>query len=167
MVKRVLQASSFQSVCKSIFQSVPCISHVQIKIVFCYGFVCILIYLKGLIYLLNGIKLMAQWPCKALRTCMGIQLMYIQHACKRCQVYSLDPLVYWSLSRFYKELVVLSRFQAAKFETYDQLACFQKLPKVETFIYLKITKTGNFLAVQQFCNLAAWVADIFPAFVLN
>jgi len=41
-------------------------------------------------------------------------------------------------------LIVLSRFQAARFETYDN----EKLPKVKTFIYQKIAKTGNFLAVQ-------------------
>jgi len=45
---------------------------------------------KGLIHLLDGIKLMAQWPW-ALHEDLHGQLMYFQHACKRYQVYSLDP----------------------------------------------------------------------------
>jgi len=70
-------------------------------------------------------------------------------------VYSLSPTTDLFIGPYrglYKEgvnlspeLVALSRFQTAKFETdlwqQFQFACFQKLPKVETFIYQKIAKT--------------------------
>ena len=72
--------------------------------------------------------------------------MYFQHACKRYQVYSLDPTSDLFIGVFgvhlLPGLVVLSRFQGAKFETYDN----DFIPKVETFICQKIAKTGNCLA---------------------
>ena len=77
-----------------------------------------MIYLKSLIHLLDSIKLMAQWPGHRRPICMG-QLIYFQHACKRYQVYSLDPTSNLFIEVFgvhlLPELLVLSRFQAARF----------------------------------------------------
>ena len=50
--------------------------------------------LKSLIYLLDCIKLMAQWLRKALWTCMGISSMHARGIYIYIyQVYSLDPTI--------------------------------------------------------------------------
>jgi len=69
------------------------------------------------------------------------QLIYFQHACKRYQVYSLDPTSDLIIEVFgvhlLPELVVLSRFQAAKFEAYDN-------NNISVGLLPKATKSGNF-----------------------
>ena len=127
---------------------------------FCQGSVFIYIHnevrMKGLIHLLDGIKLMALWPGPW--GGLHVRLTYFQHACKRYKVYSLDPTtdlfigLYWGL---YKEGVhllpqlVVSGFQIQwNLWQQFQLTCFQKLTKIKTLFTRKLPK----LAISLQCN---------------